>query len=131
MDLFYQLPSECAIIQGKPLSKNYKLKNIDFFSHLKTDKFLDTINNSEIILCRSGYSNVMDFSALEKKVIFIPTPGQTEQEYLANYHSKISKVTSIRQNEISLETINANTGIVIQPINNEGLINLAFEKALL
>ena len=73
----------------------------------------------------------MYFSALEKKVIFIPTPGQTEQEYLANYHSKISKVTSICQNEISLETINANTGIVIQPMYNEGLISLAFEKALL
>ena len=39
----------------------------------------------------------MDFSALGKKVIFIPTPGQTEQEYLANYHNEVSKVTSIRQ----------------------------------
>lgn len=131
INLFHQLPSKCAIIQGKPLSKNYKKQNIDFFAHLNTDNFLDTINNSEIILCRSGYSNIMDFSALEKKVIFIPTPGQTEQEYLANYHSKISKVTHIRQDEISLEKINANTGIVIQPMHDEGLMSLAFDKAML
>ena len=129
--LFRQLPSKCAIIQGKPLSKNHKEQNIDFFAHLNTDKFLDTIHNSEIILCRSGYSNIMDFSALEKKVIFIPTPGQTEQEYLAKYHSKISNVTSIRQHEISLEKINSNTNTVIQPMYDEGLINLAFEKAKL
>ena len=73
----------------------------------------------------------MDFSALEKKVIFIPTPGQTEQEYLAKYHNKISNVTSIRQHEISLEKINSNTNTVIQPMYDEGLINLAFEKAKL
>ena len=131
VNLFHQLPSECAIIQGKPLSKNYQKQNINFFSHLNTDKFLDTINNSEIILCRSGYSNIMDFSVLEKKVIFIPTPGQTEQEYLAKYHSKISKVTCISQNEISLERINVNTGIIIQPIYDEGLMSLAFDKAML
>ena len=131
VNLFHQLPSECAIIRGKPLSKNHKKHNIDFFAHLNTDKFLDTINNSEIILCRSGYSNIMDFSALGKKVIFIPTPGQTEQEYLANYHSEISKVTSIRQSDISLEKINSNTGTVIQPMCDEELMNLAFEKAML
>ena len=73
----------------------------------------------------------MDFSALGKKVIFIPTPGQTEQEYLANYHSKISKVTSISQHDISLEKINSNTSTVIQPKYDEGLMNLAFEKAML
>lgn len=36
-----------------------------------------------IIVARSGYSTVMDMAALGSKVIFVPTPGQTEQEYLA------------------------------------------------
>lgn len=38
---------------------------------------------SALVLCRSGYSTVMDLAAFGKKGIFIPTPGQTEQEYLA------------------------------------------------
>lgn len=38
---------------------------------------------SEIIICRSGYSSLMDLTKLEKKAFLIPTPGQFEQEYLA------------------------------------------------
>lgn len=43
----------------------------------------NAICRSEMIICRCGYSSVMDMSVMGKKVIFIPTPGQTEQEYLA------------------------------------------------
>lgn len=41
------------------------------------------INSSEMVLCRSGYTTIMDLAKLEKKAFFIPTPGQYEQEYLA------------------------------------------------
>ena len=41
------------------------------------------IESARIVLARSGYSTVMDMKALGKKVIFIATPQQTEQEYLA------------------------------------------------
>lgn len=43
------------------------------------------IQSSEVILCRSGYSSVMDLIKLNKHAILLPTPGQTEQEYLAEY----------------------------------------------
>ncbi len=43
----------------------------------------ELICSSDLIICRSGYSSIMDLSRLGKKVIFVPTPGQTEQEYLA------------------------------------------------
>jgi UDP-N-acetylglucosamine:LPS N-acetylglucosamine transferase len=43
----------------------------------------ELIASSELIVCRSGYSSIMDLHAMKKKAIFIPTPGQTEQEYLA------------------------------------------------
>lgn len=40
------------------------------------------IRKAGMIVCRSGYSTLMDLAALQKKAILIPTPGQTEQEYL-------------------------------------------------
>jgi UDP-N-acetylglucosamine:LPS N-acetylglucosamine transferase len=43
---------------------------------------------SKKIICRPGYSTIMDLSALQKPAYFIPTPGQTEQEYLAKLHGK-------------------------------------------
>ena len=42
-----------------------------------------TFNESEMVLCRSGYTTIMDLLKLDKKAFFIPTPGQYEQEYLA------------------------------------------------
>ncbi|MGB2128554.1 MAG: glycosyltransferase, partial [Flavicella sp.] len=43
------------------------------------------ISSAEFVICRSGYSSIMDLAALKKKVFFIPTPGQYEQLYLAQY----------------------------------------------
>ena len=43
------------------------------------------ILQSEMIISRCGYTTVMDLVKLFKKAILIPTPGQTEQEYLAKY----------------------------------------------
>ena len=43
-----------------------------------------TIQCSDVIVSRSGYTTIMDLAALGKKAFFIPTPGQAEQEYLAS-----------------------------------------------
>jgi UDP-N-acetylglucosamine:LPS N-acetylglucosamine transferase len=40
---------------------------------------------SEFIISRSGYTTVMEILPLKKKSILIATPGQTEQEYLAQH----------------------------------------------
>ncbi len=57
--------------------------NVTMISHLSSDEMEQMIDRSNLIIARSGYSTILDLSALQKKVIFIPTPGQTEQEYLA------------------------------------------------
>ena len=46
------------------------------------------LRRAQRVVCRSGYSSVMDFAALHKRALYIPTTGQTEQEYLAAYFSK-------------------------------------------
>ncbi|MDA3616758.1 glycosyltransferase [Polluticaenibacter yanchengensis] len=65
---------------------------------------LETIlNNNSIIICRSGYSSVMDYLPLNKTCIFIPTPGQTEQEYLADYLSAGQLSLAYKQAGFDLE----------------------------
>ena len=56
-----------------------------FYNHLPAEKLNEIISESEIIICRSGYSSIMDLSATGKKAILIPTAGQKEQKYLAKY----------------------------------------------
>lgn len=57
---------------------------------------------TETVICRSGYSTLMDLYVLgKKKVILIPTPGQTEQEYLAKYWKENFDAVCLEQNQIS------------------------------
>ncbi len=58
---------------------------------------------SKIIIARSGYSTIMDLVKLKKKAILIPTPGQTEQEYLGEYLTEKGVFFSVKQNEFNLK----------------------------
>lgn len=77
------------IVQGITEKKERRnvSESVEIVSHLTSEELQKEILSSEIILCRPGYSSVMDLAVLCKKAIFIPTPGQTEQEYLAKCFS--------------------------------------------
>lgn len=62
-----------------------KKDNLLFINYMLTKELEKAINESEIVLARSGYSTIMDLDKLNAKAFFIPTPGQFEQEYLATY----------------------------------------------
>ncbi len=62
---------------------------ITHYNRLTADKLTPLLANASMVICRSGYSTLMDLVALTKKAIIIPTPGQAEQEYLGRYlHSE-------------------------------------------
>jgi UDP-N-acetylglucosamine transferase subunit ALG13 len=94
-----------VIVQGIT-EKNERRKiaeNIEMVSHLTSEELQKEILSSEIILSRSGYSTVMDLAMMEKKAIFIPTSGQTEQEYLSKYFMDKKMVYSVSQEEFKLD----------------------------
>jgi uncharacterized protein (TIGR00661 family) len=60
-----------------------QIEQVTFVNFMNSMELETTFNESEIVLCRSGYTTIMDLAKLGKKAFFIPTPGQYEQEYLA------------------------------------------------
>jgi len=76
--------------------------NLTIYSHLETAKLEQLIQKASFVICRSGYSTIMDLSILKKKAVFVPTPGQTEQEYLAEYHSKNGNCVSYTQKQFDV-----------------------------
>jgi uncharacterized protein (TIGR00661 family) len=74
---------------------------VDFMT---TELLEEKILSSEVVICRSGYSSVMDLAALGKKAIFIPTPGQTEQEHLAGKLKAKRIAFSMHQDVFDLRT---------------------------
>jgi len=77
--------------------------NIDVFNHLETSRLEEYILKSRVVVCRAGYSSIMDLVALHKKAILVPTPGQSEQEYLANYHLNQGRFHCQKQVDFNLE----------------------------
>ena len=63
--------------------KKEQIDHVSFYNFMNTHQLEQTFNESDVVLCRSGYTTIMDLVQLEKKAFFIPTPGQYEQEYLA------------------------------------------------
>lgn len=56
--------------------------HITYYQQAGQDILGPLLRDASFVICRSGYSTLMDLVALRKKAILIPTPGQTEQEYL-------------------------------------------------
>ncbi|UQD55310.1 glycosyltransferase [Flavobacterium sp. K5-23] len=85
--------------------KKEELNNITFYNFMNSELLEKTINESAIILCRSGYTSIMDLAKLEKKAFFIPTPGQNEQEYLAEKLQKEGFVPYSTQESFNIENL--------------------------
>lgn len=77
--------------------------NVTIFSHLETKEMESAMFNSKYILSRPGYSTIMDLAVTGNKAIFVPTPGQTEQEYLAKRLESKGLFYQENQNEFNLE----------------------------
>jgi UDP-N-acetylglucosamine:LPS N-acetylglucosamine transferase len=73
------------LVRGVPGEGNKRRweGSVEVVDYLSAGELSEVVAASELVLCRSGYSTLMDLAELDKRAILIPTPGQTEQEYLA------------------------------------------------
>jgi len=85
--------------------KTYQKANLTIVNFLTSQSLEQVINESKLIVARSGYTTLMDLAALEKKAFFIPTPGQFEQEYLAKQLKKKGIAPFCKQDQFKLEKI--------------------------
>ena len=106
--IFHQLQGteyKTLVLLGKTEENNHYFisENIEVFSHLESEELRNYIVQSSLIICRPGYSSIMDLATLNKKAVFIPTPGQTEQEYLAKYFLENNIAYCMKQDQFNLK----------------------------
>ena len=77
--------------------------HIQYYKRITKEQLQPLLENARMVVCRSGYSTLMDLVALNKKAILIPTPGQTEQEYLGKHLHKEGVFYSSRQKSFNLQ----------------------------
>ena len=103
---FKKLNKPCLIVRGLPnvMQNETQDGNITLRAHAPVQELQSIISKAGFIISRSGYTTIMDLQAIGKKhVIFIPTPGQTEQEYLAKELEKRKIAYAQRQNQFNLK----------------------------
>lgn len=91
------------LIRGtKKAKKLAKINNIEIIDFATSELLNQKIESSKIVVCRSGYTSVIDLLKLNKKALLIPTPGQVEQEYLAKNLTKKNWFVIANQDYLNL-----------------------------
>ncbi|MGC4100898.1 glycosyltransferase [Ferruginibacter sp.] len=98
-----------VLVKGLPGEANektpllYSNQKLTVINHLDATALNQLIQQSQMIISRSGYTTIMDLVKLQQKAILVPTPGQTEQEYLANYLMQRHLFFSVPQADFLLQ----------------------------
>jgi uncharacterized protein (TIGR00661 family) len=101
-DLFRDSGQNTVILEGKPGTGNIMTSevNLVFINHMDSARMQNIISAADILVTRSGYSTIMDLASLGRSSLLVPTPGQTEQEYLALYLSSKGWFTACTQQKL-------------------------------
>jgi UDP-N-acetylglucosamine transferase subunit ALG13 len=95
-----------TLVRGLPETADLPVSsdNHRVLNHLSADALGEALAAASMVICRSGYSSVMDLVATNTPAVLIPTPGQTEQEYLARHLENNGYFPYINQDVFTLES---------------------------
>ena len=102
------ISANIILLRGLPAETNIDIANtasFEIYNHLPAEELTAVLLQSKMVICRSGYTTIMDLIKLQKKAILVPTPGQTEQEYLAQYLRQQQLFYAVRQENFSAAVI--------------------------
>jgi UDP:flavonoid glycosyltransferase YjiC (YdhE family) len=100
-----RIEGNSVILLGSPNNHNIPVQSAHcrVITYASTREKEELMNRAKFIICRSGYTSMMEIAELAKQhALFIPTPGQTEQEYLSWYYEKKSWFHSVSQYRLDL-----------------------------
>jgi predicted glycosyltransferase len=126
---FTSSPKKLLLVGGALSEKKYKVSdNISYRSLSSADDFEDVLGVTQRVIARSGYSTIMDMAFLQLPVYFVPTPGQTEQEYLAALHKIKSGTNWINQSNFIIPEFESFNTLSKPSSNNEFLLKTVLNK---
>ncbi len=95
-----------ALVRGTATTlEGVPTPNVTVFNLLGSDDVAGILAVSDVVVARSGYSTIMDLFHCGGRAVFVPTPGQTEQEYLALRMAELGYAGHLEQRRIDLTSI--------------------------
>lgn len=107
ISMFLNTKYKVVIIRGLPNNPEIKQNTpeIRFINHIDDEQLLSYISLSKKIICRSGYSSVMDLAHIGRRAILVSTPEQPEQEYIAYRLNKYHGFVKVDQKNLKSTNI--------------------------
>ncbi len=104
LDALPHLPGRIVVTRGQPeaAGEKYTLHGATIYGYLDRAAQTEMLNRAHVTITRSGYTTLMELAELGKRALFVPTPGQSEQEYLARFHHARGEVYSTTQRRLDL-----------------------------
>ena len=97
------LPGRGVVALGIPCSPlRLRVGGADVYGFLPRRQQGEAMARSRVVAARGGYTTLMELAALGKRAVLVPTPGQTEQEYLAAYHRSLGTFHGVSQRRLRL-----------------------------
>ena len=103
IETFHTSEKNIFLIQGT-LDSQQKTRtqgHLTILNYALSKELEKLLNASNYVICRSGYSSIMDLVSLGKPALLIPTKHQNEQEYLAKYHRKNQQFEVMTEKELN------------------------------
>ena len=103
-----KINDKVLILRAKPDTHDFPRNipdNVSMFNHVDDELFAELVKSSENIICRGGYSSLMDLVRLNRNAYLVPTPGQTEQEYLCNHLGRLGYFNWCKQSAFQLDKV--------------------------
>lgn len=104
IDQLSTIDQKVIFVRGLPsgAAPMHNRGRIRFENHLDANALSEMLSTAKMVICRSGYSSVMDLLKLKKRALLIPTPGQTEQVYLAQHLDALDWFVVQEQSQLDL-----------------------------
>ena len=130
VDKLQSLDQPSILIRGLPNERQTPDYGglITVYNHLQSKELNDILLQAKLIISRAGYSTIMDLFRLNKPAILVPTPGQSEQEYLAQHLSGFSSLKFYKEDELIID-LDFNPHIDLQ-INHESGLEAEIQRVL-
>jgi len=132
LDSYDLIDKSLLVVRGMPgLDEQLPLvKGITYLNHITGGRLAELLHPETVLICRSGYSTLMDLNALNHcNTILIPTPGQTEQEYLASYWNTQFGFDIISQKSFSWDKLSLRNKVFFNGFDSQ-LISNGLETTL-
>ena len=103
---FRELSGKNIILAGSKQRSSEKITdNLEIIGMASRAEVAQVMSRSDTLVVRGGYSTIMDLIKLQRKALLVPTPGQTEQLYLAEHLQRHHHFDRVSQAKLSAERI--------------------------